>query len=465
MVGAGRQGHLRPQRPLRSLKSLIDGGSENDRFQPAGLRSFLTPRVIALTDKPILDLIIKNAAQVLTCAEGSPDGIGLAAGLDIGLKDGTIAGLAKSEDMAAAYDLRRAEIIDASGKTVLPGFVDCHTHLVFGGSRIDEYSASLEGLSREEMAARGIKTGLAASTESTRRATDRELTDQALARLGNMLSHGTTTAEIKSGYGLNTETELRQLRVIRQLQGLQPVTLHPTFLGGHAWPPDMDKSRYINLLLEEMIPRAAEENLAEFCDIWCDDGYYTADECRMVLTRAREFGLSPKIHTEAYSLIGGGELAAEMKMVSADHLNYAPESVLRKLAEAGVIGVLLPGTDFCVNHPRPFQYAPMRAAGLKAALATNLNPGCWIESLRTIMILACRRHGMTPAEAVVAATRHGAAALGVEHLVGSLSPGKTADLQIWDTDDYRTAFYQLDREPMLTVLKSGRTVFSRPSGS
>lgn len=414
-----------------------------------------------MAKKLTLDLVIRNAAQVLTCAADAPDGLGLMTDVDIGIQGGAVACLAPAEEMEAAYDLRRSKTIDAFGRTVLPGFVDSHTHLVFGGTRIDEYMASLEGLSREEMAARGIKTGLAASMAATLEASDGELTVQALTRLGRMLRHGTTTAEVKSGYGLNTETEVRQLRVIKELQGLQPIDLRPTFLGAHAWPPDMDKSRYLKLLLEEMIPRVAEENLAEFADIWCDHGYYTADECRAVLGRAREFGLRLKIHTEAYSHIGGGELAAEMKMVSADHLNFTPEPVLRRLAEAGVVGVLLPGTDFCVNHPRPFQYAPMRAAALKAALATNLNPGCWIESLRVIMILACRRHGMTPAEALVAATRHGAAALGLEDKVGRLAPGLAADIQIWETNDYRTAFYQLDRDPVVLVLKNGRPVFNR----
>ena len=273
-----------------------------------------------------------------------------------------------------------------------------------------------------------------------------------------MLRAGTTTAEVKSGYGLETETELRQLRVVRRLGDMQPISLHPTFLGAHAWPPDMKKERYLDLLVEEMIPRVAGEGLAEFCDIWCDEGYYTAAECRRVLLCAKRAGMLPKIHTGAYSYIGGADVAAELEAVSADHLNYTPEPALRRLAEAGVVGVLLPGTDFCVGHPHPFQPGPMEACGLKTALGTNLNPGCRIESMRFAMVLACRRHGMDPEAAMVGATLHAAEALALEDRVGSLEPGKAADIQIWDTADYRTAIYHIDRNPVELVIKNGDIV-------
>lgn len=402
--------------------------------------------------KQLLDLVIQNAAQVLTCTHD----IGLRRDVDIGIRSGRIVCVDTPEAVAAGYNAKA--VIDATGKTVLPGFVDCHTHLAFGGSRIDEYTASLTGMDRAEMARRGIPNGLAASMAGTRNARDEQLADQALQRLRNMLHCGTTTAEIKSGYGLDTETELRQLRVIRQLKGMQPISLHPTFLGAHAWPADMKKADYLDVLTEEMIPRVADENLAEFCDIWCDEGYYTAAECERVLRQASRYGMRPKMHTGAYSYIGGADVAAELGAVSADHLNYTPEPALRKLADAGVVGVLLPGTDFCVNHPHPFQYAPIAACGVVTALGTNLNPGCWIESMRTAMVLGCHRHGMSPDQAVLAATRHAATALAVQDAVGSLESGKQADLQIWNTADYRTAVYQIDRNPVELVLKNGAVV-------
>lgn len=405
--------------------------------------------------KKQLDLLIENAAQVITCAEG---GIGLRTGESVGVRDGKIACVAPPETIRRRFDTHACTAVDATGKVVLPGFVDCHTHLVFGGSRIDEYVASLEGISREEMARRGIPTGLAASIAATRGASDEELTARCLDTLGGMLRSGTTTAEVKSGYGLNTETELRQLRIARRLGDMQPISLRPTFLGAHAWPPDMPKKRYLRLLLEEMIPCVAEEGLAEFCDIWCDEGYYTAEECRQVLYTAQKAGMLPKIHTGAYSYIGGADVAAELEAVSADHLNYTPELALEKLAAAGVVGVLLPGTDFCVSHPRPSRPGPMEACGLKIALGTNYNPGCRIESMRTVMVLACRRHGMSPEGAIVAATLHAAMALALEDQVGSLEPGKAADIQVWDTGDYRTAIYRIDRNPVEMVFKNGELV-------
>jgi imidazolonepropionase len=409
-----------------------------------------------MDEKATLDILIQNAAQVLTCAAGR--GIDLRTGESVGIKNGRIACVAPRDIVRERFDLRSTVVIEAAGKVVLPGFVDCHTHLVFGGDRIDEYAASLEGIDREEMARRGIPTGLAASMASTRAASGEELVAQSLGRLQNMIRSGTTTAEVKSGYGLNTEVELRQLRAIRLLGELQPILLCPTFLGAHAWPPGMSKAGYLDLLIGEMIPRVVAENLAKFCDIWCDEGYYTAGECGRVLRSALEAGLVPKIHAGAYSYIGGEDLAAELGAVSADHLNFTPESALRKLAGAGVVGVLLPGTDFCVNHPRPFRSGPMEDCGLKTALGTNLNPGCWIESMRTAMVLACRGHGMSPERALVAATLHAAMALALEKEIGSLEAGKAADIQIWDTADYRTAIYQIDRNPVELVLKNGEIV-------
>lgn len=396
-----------------------------------------------------IDCVIKGAAQVLTCG----DGLGMLHNACVGIDGGKIAYVGRECDCPPAE-----RTVDAHGCCVLPGFVDCHTHLVFGGMRLEEYVASLSGMARSEMAQQGIPFGLPASMAETAAESDHQLLAGTLQKLRNMLRAGTTTAEVKSGYGLETGAELRQLRTIREAAKLQPVTLVPTFLGAHAWPPDMAKSRYLDLLVQEMIPAVAAEGIAVFCDIWCDDGYYTAAECERVLTRALEFGMQPKIHTDAYSYIGGSDLAAEMQMCSADHLNFTPKAALYKLAKAGVVGVLLPGTDFCVNHPRPFAPGPMLEAGLKTALGTNLNPGCFMESMRTVMILACRRHGMSPKTALLSATLHAAMALGMQDSIGSLTVGKQADIQIWDTHDFRTGIYMLDRNPVRMVLKQGVAV-------
>lgn len=416
------------------------------------------PQPAGAAPKP--DLIIHNAAQVLTCAAGSADGVGLVSGASVAVENGKIAKIAPLPALMQAFDTRSAALLDAAGGVVLPGFVDCHTHLVFGGHRRQEYVASLAGMGKKQMQRQGIGTGLAESMRCTNEATDDELLQSSLAKLRNMLRGGTTTAEIKSGYGMETAAELRQLRTIRMLRTLQPIALKATFLGAHGWPPGTRKQDYIDLLLREMIPAVGVEQLADFCDIWCDEGYYTAGECEQVLGRALQFGMRAKIHTGAYSYIGGADVAAGLGATSADHLNFTPEPALRKLAEAGVAGVLLPGTDFCVAHPRPVDPRPMIACGLITALGTNLNPGCWIESMHTILVLACRRHGMTPEQAIVAATRHGAMALGMQDAIGSLEVGKAADLQIWNTGDYRDAVYQIDRNPVAMVIKDGKVAYS-----
>jgi imidazolonepropionase len=416
-----------------------------------------------------IDLLLEGAAQIVTCQGNAPDALGVIEQGWIAISGERIAAVGQGRtDLEAfkaqeVFDFTQTGIINVSGKVVAPGFVDCHTHLVFGGSRVDEYVARLPRGDLASLSRRHILTGLEASMRMTREASENHLFEAAKVRLEHMLAAGTTTTEVKSGYGFTTAHELKQLRVIRQLGDTQPIELHPTFLGAHGWPSEMKKSDYIGLLIEEMIPAVGRSGLATACDVWCDEGYYTATESEKILSAALSAGMKSKIHTDAYSLIGGSELAADMKMLSADHLNHTSFEIMEKLAAAGVPGVLLPGTDFNVSHPRPFDPGLMLKAGMTLALATNLNPGNYVESMAFVLILACRRHGMTPEEAIRAATRGGAAALGLEADRGSIESGKRADLQVWNTDRYENMIYRQGTNLVERVIKNGKQVIGPSS--
>jgi imidazolonepropionase len=404
------------------------------------------------------DLVIKNCGQLLTVTEDSPDLVGLMRNGYIGITGEKIAFIGTKEAYDRQIDDTESKVIDGTNKVVLPGFVDCHTHLVFGKSRVEEYSSGLIPGGLEKFRAGGIKTGMEASVDMTRLEPEELLYLESYAKIDRMIRNGTTTIEIKSGYGLDKETELKQLRVISKLKQNANTDISSTFLGAHGWPREMSKDRYIDFLINEMIPMVAEEGLAEACDIWVDDGYYTAKEAEKVLRAGMDHNLEAKIHTDCYSYIGGSDLAADMKMMSADHLNYTPESSIKKMFDAKVVGVFLPGTDFSVSHPLPFNPRPLLDAGMKIALATNLNPGNWVESQFFVITLACRRHHMSVEEAIRATTSGGAMALRKNHELGSLEVDKTADIQIWDTDNYKDVAYKHGRNFVETVIKRGQVV-------
>ncbi len=409
----------------------------------------------ATVAKPRADLVIASAAEVLTCVPTSGDLVGRRPGVSVAIAGERIIAVGPLAEMAEQVDTSSAEVLDASGKIVAPGFVDCHTHLVFGGSRVEEYAARMT-LKTAEVQALGIPTGIQATVAMTRAENVDELAASAADRVQRMFRHGTTTVESKSGYGLSLVEEIKLLEVNRRLQSSQPMDVVSTFLGAHDFPRELPRERYIELVISEMIPKVAEEGLAEFCDVYCDEGYYTAQESRRILEEGLRVGLKPKIHVDAYADIGGAAMAAELGVVSADHLNYTERASMRELAEAGVIGVVMPVLDFAVGHTRPFDARAMLAEGVTLALGTDMCPACWTESMQLVMQLACRLYSFSPAEALYAATVGGARAVDLQADRGSLEPGRLADVQIWDLTTFEDVVYRLGNNAVETVIKRGQ---------
>jgi imidazolonepropionase len=383
------------------------------------------------------------------------------------VRDGAIAAVGRSADVEgeAGTNARR---IDASGAVVMPAFVDAHTHPVFAGTREDEYEMRAAGLSYQEIAARG--GGIRATVRKTRAASEQELFEAALPRTRWFLEHGTTTIEAKSGYGLTLEDELKILRVIRRLGSETPLEMVPTFLGAHEIPdeyrsetdPNASREAYIQLVVEEMLPQVAAEKLARYADIFCESHVFSVEESRRVLGRARELGLGLRLHAEQLSLCGGAHLAAELDAATADHLEWIDEEGIRQLRHAGVLAVLLPGAVFNLGLSR---YAPARAMieeGLGLVLATDFNPGSSpTPSMQMVLSIACTQMRMTPAEAITAATINAACSLGLGSRLGSIEPGKQADIALFDCRDYRQIPYFFGINHVLIVVKKGRVVVDR----
>lgn len=406
-------------------------------------------------------LLIEHASELLTIAPGSPDRIGKIVDGSVLIAGERIVAAGPAEEVAATVDRSSVRTISARGKIVLPGFVDCHTHLIFGGSRVDEYAARVAGRDLGTLKDAGVPVGITGTMQATRALSVEQLVEQALPRLTEMLTMGTTTAESKSGYGLSTGSELRMLRANRQLARMQPVELASTFLGAHALPPDQPRERYIDAIIEEMLPQVAEEQLAEFCDAFCEEGYFTLDETRRVLEAGVAHGVRPKLHLDQYRYSGAAVLAAELKCVSVDHLNFTPPEEVKKLAEAGVVGVIMAAIDFAVAHPRPIAARPLLDEGLTLGIATDLCPGCWLTSMQFVIVLACRLQGLPVEEAIRAATLGGAQAIGRQDRIGSLERGKQADVLILDIARYEDLAYRLGRNAVETVIKRGEVVVER----
>ncbi|WP_066295846.1 imidazolonepropionase [Bacillus sp. FJAT-29937] len=406
-----------------------------------------------------VDIVISNASEVITCIGEGMEEIGVLTNTWIAIKDEKIVGVGTEAEVKSNFDLEESSFIDAKGKVVAPGFVDSHTHLVFYGTRVEEYAAKLTG-KPEKLQQLKITTGPSRTVELTRNEPEEELFQQSKKRVMTMLEHGITTIESKSGYGLTTDSEIKILEVGRRLDNETPLDVLNTFLGAHGFPEDLTKSEYLDVIVNDMIPKVGEQGLAEFCDVWCDEGYFTAEESEIVLKAGLKYGMKPKIHADAYSYIGGSDLAAEMKMVSIDHLNYTPEEVMEKLAEAKVTGVLMPALDFAVGHKRPFDARQMLDKGMEIALATDLCPACYTESMQFVINLACRLYKFSVEEAIKAATYGGARALDLDDR-GVIQEGKLADLQIWDVPTYKHIAYELGTNIVETVIKKGKVVISR----
>lgn len=362
------------------------------------------------------------------------------------VRDGRIAAVGQGKRPAFS-----GPVLDCEGRCATPGLVDPHTHAVFAGNRLSEFLARARG---EKYTGGGILTTVAA----TRAATEGELVRLAKPRLLRMLAQGVTTVEVKSGYGLTLADELKMLRAVRKLAEEVPLTLVPTFLGAHAFPPDVPRAEYLRLLVEEMIPAVAQEGLARFCDVFCDRGFYTVEEARAILETARRHGLALKIHADELEQVGAAELAGELGTTSADHLLHVSERGIEALARAGTVATLLPGTAFVLNEP----YPPARKlieAGVPVALGTDFNPGsCPLASLPFVMGLAILKLGMTPEEVLTAATLNAAAALGLSQEIGSLEVGKKADLVVWDAQTFGEIPYWLGQNLAWAVVKAGRIV-------
>ncbi|RKX69640.1 imidazolonepropionase [candidate division WOR-3 bacterium] len=347
---------------------------------------------------------------------------------------------------------------DCEGQTVIPGFVDAHTHLIFAGDRADELEERLQGKSYLDIARRG--GGIMATVRMTRAASEEELFELAQQRIKRMIRYGTTTVEIKSGYGLSTEEEIKILKVIKNLRTESPIDIIPTFLGAHVIPTDIDRASYVAMIVDEMLPRIAEEKLAEFCDVFCDEGAFTLKETETILSRAKELGFKLKVHAEELTHTGVASLAAEMGAVSCDHLNRVSLEDLKKMKENGTIAVLLPGTSFYLGT-KPPPIAEIKRAGVDIAIATDYNPGtCPILVMPIIVAIGALYYRIPIRDTIRGATYGGALALGRKD-IGMLEKGFLADLLVLRTSDLSHLIYHFADDNLVAIFKRGDIIYHR----
>ena len=413
------------------------------------------------------DFSIENISRLVTCsplAFDSTDTDGQALGLIdqacVAGSGGRIEWVGRQRKFAA-LGLSASKRIDAEGLVGLPGFVDAHTHAVFVGTREREYEMRLKGKTYMEIARGG--GGIKSTVRLVRQTSEETLAAAGLAHVRAMVKSGTTTVEIKSGYGLSLDAELKMLRAIRRIGEESRIDVVATFLGAHEIPDEFAgrRGRYVDLVAEEMIPAVASAGLAEFCDVFCEKGVFTPEESRRILIRAKESGLKPMIHADEFVASGGVEVAAEVGAVCAAHLGYAPRAGLEAMRRAGTVAVLLPGVGLGLGKLEFADARGMIEMGLDVALATDFNPGSsMVHSLSIVSSLGCSFMKMTPAEAILAVTRGGAKALGRDDTVGSLEPGKKADLVLFDIPDFRYIPYHVGGARVKMVIKDGRTVYT-----
>ena len=402
-----------------------------------------------------VDILIKNANEIITLKGSNKprikdemNNLSIIEKGSIAIKDGIIFDIGKN------LEYKSEKIIDAKGKTVMPGFVDPHTHLVFAGTREFELGLKLKGYSYMDILKKG--GGILYTVDETRKAKQTDLVKQSKNRLNNMLINGTTTCEAKSGYGLNTETEIKILNSIEKLNDIHPIEIIPTFLGAHAIPKEHSADEYVDMIIDEMIPKT--KKLAKFCDVFCEKGVFTPAQSEIILEAGKTHGLIPKIHADEIVDTGGAALSAKVGAISADHLLNSNESGLKDMANKGVMGILLPGTPFSLMMK---EYADARKIinlGVPVAIATDLNPNCWVENMQLIIQLACFKMKLTPAEAITASTFNAACSIGVNNKVGSLEKGKQADILILDCPNHIFIPYHFGVNLVETIIKKGKIV-------
>jgi imidazolonepropionase len=379
--------------------------------------------------------------------------------------DGRIAAVGRPKDVEARSEAKKAEKVDVGGRVALPGFVDSHTHLIHAASRAEEYELKIQGVSYEEIARKG--GGILNSVRKLRTVTSEALKQRARVALEEFASYGTTTIEAKSGYGLDTASELKILALQKELGEEQPLDIVSTFLGAHVVPAEFrgqpdGAERYISVVLGKMLPEVAKEGLAQFCDVFCERGAFTREQSKRILKEGKHHGLVSRIHAEQLSRTGATQLAVELGAASCDHLERVNASDIRALAKSRTVAALLPGCDFHLGYK---DYAPARKlieAGAIVALATDYNPGTSpTVSMPMILSLACSQLRMTPAEAIAAATINGAYALLREKIVGSIEVGKQADLAVFEVEDYREIPYYFGENRCWMTVKSGEIIYMR----
>lgn len=416
--------------------------------------------------RDVADLIIVNAKELLTLADstsGPRTGkqmreLGIVKDGAIAIREGRIVAVGSTREVSRVF--KAGYVLNAQGKTVMPGFVDPHTHLVFAGSREDEFQMRVEGASNTEIADAG---GVLATVKETRRARIESLVDLGLERLDAMLAQGTTTAEAKSGYGMTTSDELKILEATKRLNQLHSVNVVSTLMGATVLPSEYsgNPDAYVEMVVGEMIPKVTARGLAEFCDVSCERGVFSLEQAKRILVRAKAAGLKLKVHADQTGRGGGAEVAADVGAVSAEHLVFSSVQGLRALAAKGVVAVLLPAVAFSMMTGK---YADARLiidSGVPVALGTGFNADCWLENQQLVIAMACRFMRMTPAEAVTAATINAAYAVNRAGEVGTLEVGKRADVLILCVPNHRFLGYRFGVNLVEKVIKNGRLVVDR----
>ena len=412
------------------------------------------------------NLVLYNIGQLLTLTGGPQRGnrlgdLGLINNGAVAIDKGVIVDVGECADLLEKHP--NFSRLDANGQVVMPGFVDPHTHLVWAGDRAEEFDLRLQGKTYMEILDEG--GGILSTVQATRAASIDELLNQTRKRAERAFYHGTTTMEVKTGYGLTFESELKQMQVILQLDKEGPLELIPTFLAAHAVPPEYQgkPDDYVDLVVDEMLPGLYQwwrdhfpARAYPFVDVFCEKGAFNLAQSRRILESAKKLGFPLKIHVDEFESLGGATLAVKLGAVSADHLVKTPDEDINSLGASDTVAVSLPGTPFGLNEK---EYTPMKeliTADAILALATDINPGTsWCESMQFIFALACRKMGLTPAQAIAAGTINAAAALGQQHRIGSIEVGKQADLLILDVDDYRHLGYRFGINLVSTVIKRG----------